>query len=78
MEDVLHNLNYRDQWPGIGRTYVTYSASYDQHIDVLGGGTWCNCCTRQKWIWKLNILYMLYFYSYLLEVNRDLIYKAWI
>ena len=20
-------LNYRDQWPGIGRTYVTYSVS---------------------------------------------------
>ena len=31
-------LNYRDQWPGIGRTYVTYSASYDQHVDALGGG----------------------------------------
>ena len=31
-------FNYRDQWPGIGRTYVTYSASYDLHIDGIGGG----------------------------------------
>ena len=23
------NLNYRDQWPGIGRTYITTSASFD-------------------------------------------------
>ena len=27
------NLNYRDQWPGIGRTYITTSASFDQHIN---------------------------------------------
>ena len=32
-----------------GRTYVTYSTSYDQHIDGLGGGNW-GYCTRQKWI----------------------------
>ena len=32
------NLNYRDQWPGIGRTYVTTSASWDQHIQAIGGG----------------------------------------
>jgi len=31
-------LNYRDQWPGIGRTYVTTSVAYDQHINSLGGG----------------------------------------
>ena len=32
------NLNYRDQWPGIGRTYVTTSVSWDQHIESIGGG----------------------------------------
>ena len=25
------SLNHRNQWPGIGKTYVTYSASYDQY-----------------------------------------------
>ena len=29
------SLNYRNQWPALGPTYVTYSASYD----VQGGGT---------------------------------------
>ena len=32
------NLNYRDQWPGIGRTFVTTSVSYDKHVDKVGGG----------------------------------------
>ncbi len=31
-------LNYRNEWPGISGTYVTYSASYDQHFDAIGGG----------------------------------------
>ena len=32
------NLNYRDQWPGIGRTFITTSVSYDKHVDKVGGG----------------------------------------
>ncbi len=31
-------LNYRNEWPAITGTFVTYSASYDQHIDALHGG----------------------------------------
>ena len=31
-------LNYRNQWPGIAATYVTYSASYDQYVDAIQGG----------------------------------------
>src|ERR1043166_3657466 len=31
-------LNYRNQWPSLQGTFVTYSASYDQHVDALGGG----------------------------------------
>jgi hypothetical protein len=32
------NLNYRNQWPGIEKGFVTYAASYDQHIDKIRGG----------------------------------------
>src|SRR4051812_34004613 len=31
-------LNYRNQWPSLQGTFVTYSASYDQHVDGLSGG----------------------------------------
>jgi len=31
------SMNFRDQWPAIQGTYVTYSASYDQHFNNFGG-----------------------------------------
>ena len=31
-------LNYRNQWPSLDQGFVTYSASYDQHINALSGG----------------------------------------
>jgi type IX secretion system PorP/SprF family membrane protein len=30
--------NYRNQWPAIPGSYVTYNASFDMHIDAIGGG----------------------------------------
>jgi type IX secretion system PorP/SprF family membrane protein len=32
------NLIYRNQWPSIDKGYVTYAASYDQHIEKIRGG----------------------------------------
>jgi type IX secretion system PorP/SprF family membrane protein len=31
-------MNYRNQWPALTGTFVTYSASYDQHIQAISGG----------------------------------------
>jgi type IX secretion system PorP/SprF family membrane protein len=31
-------MNYRNQWPQLSGTFVTYSASYDQHIETIQGG----------------------------------------
>ncbi len=31
-------LNYRNQWPSLPGTFVTTTASYDQHFDDIGGG----------------------------------------
>ena len=70
------NLNYRDQWPGIGRTYVTYSASYDQHVDALGGGIGILVHQDQAGSGNLNTLNASLIYSYLLEVNRKFTVKA--
>jgi len=31
-------MNYRNQWPSIPGSYVTYNASFDMHFKALGGG----------------------------------------
>lgn len=31
-------LNYRNQWPGLAKSFVTYNASYDQYVDKIAGG----------------------------------------
>lgn len=31
-------LSYRNQWPGLGQAYVTYSLGYDQFISAIHGG----------------------------------------
>jgi len=31
-------LNYRNQWPQLSGNFVTYSASYDQHVPIISGG----------------------------------------
>ena len=31
------SVNYRNEWPALGKAYVTYTASYDQNVDLLEG-----------------------------------------
>jgi type IX secretion system PorP/SprF family membrane protein len=31
-------LNYRNQWPGLAKSFVTYNASYDQYVNKIAGG----------------------------------------
>ena len=30
-------INYRNQWPGLAKSFVTYNASYDQYFQKLHG-----------------------------------------
>ncbi|MGL4599431.1 MAG: PorP/SprF family type IX secretion system membrane protein [Bacteroidia bacterium] len=64
-------MNYRNQWPGISGTFVTYSASYDQHIDGIAGGVgllFTNDRAGQGTINTTNISGM---YSYQLNITRE-------
>ena len=31
-------MNYRNQWPSLSGSFVTTSASYDQHVETIQGG----------------------------------------
>jgi type IX secretion system PorP/SprF family membrane protein len=66
------NINYRNQWPALKQTYITSSASYDQHFDGLNGGLGLmvlNDKAGEGTIATTNISAM---YAYQLNVNRKL------
>ena len=70
------NLNYRDQWPGIGRTYVTTSASWDQHVNSVNGGLGIIVSQDRSGAGNLNTSHASVLYSYHLPVNRKISIKA--
>jgi type IX secretion system PorP/SprF family membrane protein len=70
------SLNHRNQWPGIGKTYVTYSASYDQYVDKLGGGIGFGIAKDVSGAGDLNTTHINASYSYRLRVNKKLTINA--
>lgn len=64
-------MNYRNQWPNISGTYVTYAASYDQHIDAINGGLGVNVMQDDQARGTLKSTSVNIMYSYLLPVNRE-------
>ena len=70
------NLNYRDQWPGIGRTYITTSASFDQHINSIGGGLGILVAQDRAGSGNLNTTHLALQYSYKLKVSQLFAVKA--
>lgn len=63
-------INYRNQWPALRETYITTSASYDQHFDGINGGLGLlvlNDKAGEGTIATTNISGM---YAYQLNVNR--------
>ncbi|MBU0487412.1 MAG: type IX secretion system membrane protein PorP/SprF [Bacteroidetes bacterium] len=69
-------MNYRNQWPAITGTYVTYSASYDQHFDALSGGLGILFYNDQAGEGTLNTTSASLLYSYRLQPSRNLTIKA--
>lgn len=69
-------MNYRNQWPSISGTYVTYNASYDQHFDAISGGVGLLVNTDRAGEGTLTTNTISGIYSYRLTVNRFFSIKA--
>lgn len=63
-------LNYRNQWPSISGTFVTYSASYDQFFKNIQGGIGVLLTHDQQGKGTINTTTLSLIYSYHLKVNR--------
>lgn len=70
------NLNYRNQWPAIAGNFVTYSASYDQHVDLLKGGLGLLVVSDKSGQGTLNMSSYSGIYAYQLNITRKLSLKA--
>lgn len=69
-------LNYRNQWPAIQGTYVTYSASYDQHVEAIAGGLGFIVTSDQAGQGILKTTNFSVIYSYFLPVTNTFSLKA--
>ncbi|MGD0711893.1 MAG: PorP/SprF family type IX secretion system membrane protein, partial [Bacteroidales bacterium] len=63
-------LNFRDQWPNIPGTFVSYSASYDRYVDNLSGGLGLIATADNAGDGTLNTEMISAIYSYHLKVSR--------
>lgn len=68
--------NYRNQWPSITGTFVTYNASYDQHIDKISGGIGILINSDRQGEGTITTNSFSGIYSYRLEVSRSFSIKA--
>lgn len=73
-------MNYRNEWPGLNttplKTFITYSASYDQHIHKLSGGVGLLVTNDRAGIATLNTTNVSLIYSYQLPVSRKFSIRA--
>ena len=69
-------LNFRDEWPAIPGTFVTYSASYDQHVDDLAGGIGLLVTQDQAGQATLTTTNISAVYAYQLNVTRTFTISA--
>ncbi len=65
------SLNYRNQWPALSGTFVTQSASYDQHVDALYGGLGLMVVSDQAGKGILTTNRVSGIYSYQAKISRS-------
>ena len=65
------SLNYRNQWPALSGTFITNTASYDQHIEALGGGLGLLVLSDKAGEGTLTTSNISGIYSYQLNVTRE-------
>jgi type IX secretion system PorP/SprF family membrane protein len=64
-------LNYRNQWPGLSNSFVTYNLSYDQYVDKIFGGVGLLVNTDNAGDGILRTTTASLMYSFRLQAGRD-------
>ncbi len=69
-------MNYRNQWPALTGTFVTTSASFDQHVDGMMGGLGLLVMHDQAGKGTLNTTTVSGIYSYQQAISRKFSLKV--
>ncbi len=69
-------MNYRNQWPSIPNNYVTYSASFDKHIEKLNGGVGLLAMTDAIGTNQMKINQISAIYSYKASLSRHSFFRT--
>lgn len=69
-------MNYRNQWPALTGTFVTTSASYDQHVETISGGLGFIAVRDQAGEGTLTTTTFSGIYSYQQPISRTFSLKA--
>lgn len=69
-------MNYRNQWPALSGTFVTTSASYDQHVDAISGGLGLLVTNDRAGKGTLSTTTVSGIYSYQQAISRKFSLKA--
>lgn len=63
-------LTYRNQWPALDQGFVTYTASYDQHVDALAGGLGLLIMSDEAGAGTITSQNINLMYAYQLNITR--------
>ena len=66
-------LNYRNQWPTLPASFVSYSASYDQYSDFLSGGLGLRAGYNKSGEASINNFSLTGMYAYRLHISDLLV-----
>lgn len=69
-------LNYRNQWPALSGTFVTYSAAYDQYFRGIHGGFGILATNDQAGEGTIKTSNISAIYSYVQPINRHLSFSV--
>ncbi|MES2558770.1 MAG: type IX secretion system membrane protein PorP/SprF [Bacteroidota bacterium] len=65
-------LNYRSQWPTISGTFRTFSASYDEHYDIINGGIGFIATADEAGVGTLQSTSFSGMYAYQINLNKTM------
>lgn len=74
--DPRLTFNFRNQWPALNASFVTYSVGFDQHFDALSGGVGLHVLTDQIGSEAFSHTQVALQYAYNLNINRNLALRA--